>query len=150
VNTMRSAVYAGLVCLTPLVCWMLVELRATPLPVLAPTMLSALVSVQAVGIALWVPLLPPADAREQFLASILLALIPAPLGAILWLSGSVSLASLARVQLVLVTLALLATILSRILGHGTRFAPLLRGSLAVALTALLWQLRPHWLEPLLT
>jgi len=129
---------------------MLVELRATPLPVLAPTMLSALVSVQAVGIALWVPLLPPADAREQFLASILLALIPAPLGAILWLSGSVSLASLARVQLVLVTLALLATILSRILGHGTRFAPLLRGSLAVALTALLWQLRPHWLEPLLT
>jgi len=27
---------------------------------------------------------------------------------------------------------------------------LLRGSLAVALTALLWQLRPHWLEPLLT
>jgi hypothetical protein len=147
---MRSAVSAGLVCFAPLACWLLLELRAMPLPALAAVMMNAIVSVQAVAIALWIPLLPRASTREHVVAATLLVLIPAPLGALLWLSGGVSLAALGRAQLGLLALALLVAMLSRVLGHSVRLAPLLRASFAVVLAAALWQLRPHWLVPLLT
>ena len=145
-TAMRSAVHLGLACFAPLVCWLLFELRAIPLPVLAPAALSAMLCLQALAIALCVPLLPAAPANEHSLAALLLALLPAPLGALLWLSGAVSLASLARVQLALIALALVVVSCTRLLARSPRFAPLLRGSLAALLMTLLWQLRPQWLE----
>jgi hypothetical protein len=146
VTAMRSAVHLGLACFAPLLCWLLFELLAIPFPVLAPAVLSAMLCVQALAIALWVPLLPAAPADEHSLAAMLLALVPAPLGALLWLSGAVSIAALARAQLALIALALAVVGCTLLLARSARFAPLLRGSLAALLMALLWQLRPQWLE----
>jgi hypothetical protein len=147
---MRSAVHLGLVALAPLACWLLCELQSMPLPALAPAVFNAFVCVQAFAIALWVPLLPAAPAEEQLLASSLLALVPAPLVALLWLSGTVSLASLARTQLALVALALAVAACAQLLGRSPRFAPLLRASLAALLMASLWQFRPQWLDLLVS
>jgi hypothetical protein len=149
VNALRAAVLAGLAGLAPLACWLLLEARVAPLPALAPAALAALLLGQASVLALWIPLLPDAAAGERVAASALLAMIPAPLSALLWLSGAVAAATLLRAQLALLALALVTSALARLVQRAPRGAPLLRASLQVLLMSLLWRFQPRWLEPLL-
>jgi hypothetical protein len=148
-KAMRTSVHAGLLCITPLALWLLLEAGGSPLPTLAPAALRALVIVQALAIALWIPLLPAAPAREQWQASVMLSLLPAPLGALLWLSDAVSASALLRAQAALLVLALLTCGAARLLVRAPRLAPFLRASLQIVLATLLWHLRPRWLDPLL-
>jgi hypothetical protein len=149
VSALRAAAIASCASLAPFTCWLLFEARQTPLPLIAPTALSALVLVQSLALALWLPLLPASDVREHALGGVLSAIAPAPFGAILWLSGAVSAAALARGFIALVILALATSLLARAVARDAPFAMLTRACVQVALAALLWRLRDAWLGPLL-
>ena len=148
-TALRAAATASCASLAPFTVWLLFEARLTPLPLIAPAALSALVLVQALMLALWLPLLPPADARGHALAGVLCALAPAPFGAILWLSGAVSAAALARVAVALLALATATAFLAHLVARHPPLTMLARACVQVTLAALLWRLRDAWLGALL-
>jgi hypothetical protein len=149
VTTIRSVAHLSGAWLAAFTCWLVVEARVDPLAAIAPAALRALVLAQSLMIALWLPSVAPADAREHVEAAVLSAVAPAPFGAILWLSGAVPVASLARAGIALLAFALVISCSARLVVRSAPFAAFTRAGLQVALLALLWRLREAWLAPLL-
>ena len=150
-NGVRFSVFAALLCMVPVLVWLVGQLRVEALRVSSVDQISrdawqALGLCQACAAMLIAPVLEPLPAGEELAAALLFWLIPLPLSAILWMMGATTLhgmlLAIGSGWLFSAGLGWLHHALGRIMG---RLAAETGTALTLTGVFLLWRFREDWL-----
>ncbi len=135
----RGATLAGVIYTAPFGVWLFASAPGDG------AALRALLLVQLIALALWLPAQPPGALRRELSAVAVFLILPLPLVSLLWLQGRSSLDALLFASLLLLALASAVVVVTR-LGRSIRYGqPLVLAGIQLTLPCVLWAARGQWL-----